>query len=61
MLKPLNQIALKLLRLKLKTQSVIIQAPMESMRQRVMYCNSYKFKGGKQKCINRRKINHVED
>ena len=61
MLKPLIQIALKLLCLKLKTQSVIIQAPMESVRQRVMYCNSYKLKGGKQKCINRRKTNYVED
>ena len=61
MLKPLIQIALKLLRLKLKTKSVIIQAPMESVRQSVMYYNSYKLKGGKQKCINRRKINHVED
>jgi hypothetical protein len=61
MLKPLIQIALELLRLKLKTKSVIIQAPMESMRQSVVYCNSYKLKVGKQKCINRRKINHVED
>ena len=40
MLKPLIQIALKLLRLKLKTKSVIIQAPMESMRQSVMYYNA---------------------
>jgi hypothetical protein len=37
MLKPLIQNALKLLRLKLKTKSVIIQAPMESMRQSVTY------------------------
>ena len=61
MLKPLVQIALKPLRLKLKTKSVIIQAPMESMRQSVIYYNSYKLKGGKQKCINRGKINHVEN
>ena len=37
MLKPLIQTALKLLRLKLKTKSVIIQAPMESVRKNVMY------------------------
>jgi type VI protein secretion system component VasF len=61
MLKPLIQIALKLLRLKLKTKSVIIPAPMESMRQSVMYYNSYILKVGKQRCINRQKINHVED
>jgi polysaccharide deacetylase 2 family uncharacterized protein YibQ len=60
MLKSLIHIALKLLCLKLKTKSVIIQAPMESMRQNVMYYNSYKLKVGKQKCINLRKINHVE-
>jgi len=42
MLKPLIQIALKLLRLKLKTKSVIVEARMESMRQSVMYYNSYK-------------------
>ena len=41
MLKPLIQIALELLHLKLKTKSVIIQAPMESMRQSVMCYNSY--------------------
>jgi len=35
MLKPLIQIALKLLRLKLKTKSVIIKAPMGSMRQKI--------------------------
>ena len=34
---------------------------MEIMRQSVMYYNSYKLKAGKQKCINRRKINQVED
>jgi hypothetical protein len=50
MLKPLIQIAIKLLRLKLKTKSVIIQSPMESMRQSVMYYNSCKLKVGKQKC-----------
>jgi len=61
MLKPLIQIALKLLRIKVKTKTVIIQAPMESMRQSVLYYNSYKLKVGNQKCINRRKINHVED
>jgi len=61
MLKPLIQIALKLLCLKLNTNQVIIQAPMESMRQSLMYYNSYKLKAGKQKCINCRKINHVED
>jgi hypothetical protein len=61
MLKPLIQNALQLLRLKLKTKSVIIQAPMVSMRQSVTYYNSYKLKVGKQRCINRRKINHVED
>ena len=33
MLKPLIKIALKLLRIKVKTKPVIIQAPMESMRQ----------------------------
>jgi hypothetical protein len=53
MLKPLVQIALKLLRLKLKTKSIIVQAPMESMRRSVMhYTTSYKLKVGKQKCIN---------
>jgi hypothetical protein len=41
MLKSLIQIELKLLRLKLKTKSIIIQAAMRSMRQSVMYCNSY--------------------
>jgi hypothetical protein len=51
MLKPLIQIALKLLRVKLKTKSVIIQAPIESVRQGVMYYNSYKLKIRKQKCI----------
>jgi hypothetical protein len=61
MLKPLIQIALKLLRTKVKTKTVIIQAPMENMRQSVMYYNSYKLKVGKQKCINRRKINRVEN
>jgi hypothetical protein len=61
MLKPLIQIELKLLSLKLKTKPLIIQEPMESMRQSVTYYNSYKLKVGKQKCINRRKINHVED
>ena len=39
MLKPLIEIALKLLRLKLKTKSIIKQATMESMRQSVMYYN----------------------
>jgi len=61
MLKPLIQIALKLLRLKLKTNSIIIQAPMESMHQIVMYYTSCKLKVGKQKCINHREFNHVED
>ena len=61
MLKTSIQIALKLLRLKLKTKSVIVQAPIESVRQSVMYYNLYKLKVGKQKCINRRKINHEED
>jgi len=61
MLKKLIRIAFKLLRLKLKTKSIIIQAPMESMRQSVLYYNSYKLRVGKQKCINRRKFNHVED
>ena len=55
MLKPLIQIALKLLRIKVK-KTVIIQAPMESMRQNVMCYKSYKLKVGKQKCINRRKM-----
>ena len=32
MLKPLIQIALKLLHIKVKTKTAIIQAPMESMR-----------------------------
>jgi hypothetical protein len=59
-LKPLIQIALKLFRIKLKTKSVIIQAPMESVRQSVMYYNSSKLKVGKQRCINHWKINHVE-
>jgi len=58
-LKPLIQIALKLLRIKVSTKTVIIQAPMESMRQSVMCYKSYKLKVGKQKCINRRKINRV--
>ena len=49
MLKPLSQIALKLLCI--KTKKVIIQAPMEIMRQRVMCYNSYKHKVGKLKCI----------
>jgi hypothetical protein len=61
MLKPLIQIALKLLHIKIKIKTVTIQAPMESVRQSVMYCNSYKLKVGNQKCINRRKINHVEN
>ena len=61
MLKKLIRIAFKLLRLKLKTKSIIIQAPMESMRQSVLYYNSYKLRVGKQKCINRRKFNNVED
>ena len=61
MLKPLIQDALKLLRLKSKTKAVTIQAPMESVRLSVMYYNSYNLKVGKQRCINRRKINHVED
>jgi hypothetical protein len=56
MLKPLIQIALKLLHIKVKTKTVTIQAPMESMRQSVMYYTSYKLKVGKQKCINRRTI-----
>ena len=43
MLKPLIQIALKLLHIKVK-KTVIIQAPMESMRQSVMYYNLYKLK-----------------
>ena len=34
---------------------------MESMRQSVMYYNSYKLKVGKQKCLNRWKISHAED
>jgi len=34
---------------------------MEGMRQNVMYFNWCKRKVGKQKCINRRKFNHVED
>jgi hypothetical protein len=59
--KPLIQIALKLLCIKLKTKEVIIQTPMESVRQSVMYRNSYKLKVGKQRCINRWKINHVDD
>jgi len=41
MLKPLIQIALKLLRIKVKTKTAIIQAPMESMRQSVTYYKSY--------------------
>ena len=49
MFKLLIQIALKLLRLKSPTKSVIIQAPMESMSQSVMYYNSYKLKVGKQR------------
>jgi len=61
MLKPLIQIAFKLLRLTLKAKSVIIQARMESLRKSVMYYNSHKLKVGKQKCINRRKNNYVED
>jgi hypothetical protein len=61
MLKPLIQIALKLLRLTLKIKSIIIQAPMESICQSVMYYDSYKLKVGKQKCINLRKINNAED
>jgi hypothetical protein len=61
MLKPLIQNALKLLHLKLKTKSIIIQAPMEIMRQSMMYYTWYKLKVGKQRCINRQKINHVED
>jgi hypothetical protein len=35
MLKPLIQIALKLLRIKVKTETIIIHAPMESVRQSV--------------------------
>ena len=61
MLKPLIQIAFKLLHLKLKTKSITIQAPMDSVRHSVMHYNWYKLKVGKQKCINGRKINHVED
>ena len=61
MLKPLIQIALELLHLKLKTKSIIIQSAMDSMCQIVMYYNLYKLKVGKQKYINRRNINHVED
>jgi hypothetical protein len=61
MLKSLIQMALKLLRLKLKTNSIFIQASMESMRQIVMYYTSCKLTFGKQKCINRLKFNHVED
>ena len=49
MLKPLIQIVRKLLRLKVKTRSVIIQATMESMRQSVVYYNSYRLKVGKLK------------
>ena len=61
MLKPSIQIAFKLLRLKLKTKSVIIHASIEIMRQSMMYYNLYKLKVGKQKCINRQKINHEEN
>ena len=61
MLKPSIQIAFKLLRLKLKTKSVIIHASIEIMRQSMMYYNLYKLKVGKQKCINRQKTNHEEN
>ena len=61
MLNPLIQLALKLKTHKIKNKISYYTGIMESIFQSVMCYNSYKLKVGKQKCINRWKINQVEN